>query len=75
MINTAHCSFVICQMDQFIVDTTHRAMAQDALSESHPISVEIIDPSEIAANFDDITYNKVLEGISHLITSHAKLTI
>ncbi|XP_071825548.1 aminopeptidase Ey-like isoform X2 [Apostichopus japonicus] len=45
-------------MDQFIVDTTHEALARDALSESHPISVEIRDPDEIGARFDTITYSK-----------------
>lgn len=46
-------------MEQFILDKTQPALALDALSSSHPISVAVHDPSEIEAIFDTISYSKV----------------
>ncbi|CAH0561852.1 unnamed protein product [Brassicogethes aeneus] len=45
-------------MDQFIRDKTQPALALDALTSSHPISVNVYDPAEIAAIFDTISYSK-----------------
>jgi aminopeptidase N len=46
-------------MEQFILDKTQPALALDALSSSHPISVAVHDPAEIEAIFDTISYSKV----------------
>lgn len=46
-------------MDQFILDKTQPALALDALTSSHPISVTVHDPSEIQVIFDTISYSKV----------------
>ncbi|XP_071941706.1 glutamyl aminopeptidase-like [Antedon mediterranea] len=45
-------------MDQFILYATHTAMAMDCLQSSHPISVNVQEPSQIAAVFDAISYDK-----------------
>ncbi|RZC34845.1 endoplasmic reticulum aminopeptidase 1-like [Asbolus verrucosus] len=45
-------------MEQFILDKTQPALALDALSSSHPISVAVHDPAEIEAIFDTISYSK-----------------
>nr|XP_022900776.1 endoplasmic reticulum aminopeptidase 1-like isoform X2 [Onthophagus taurus] len=45
-------------MEQFILDKTQPALALDALVSSHPISVQVHDPSEIEAIFDTISYSK-----------------
>lgn len=45
-------------MDQFILDKIQPALDLDALESSHPISVQVKDPSEIEAIFDTISYNK-----------------
>lgn len=47
-------------MEQFILDKTQPALALDALSSSHPISVAVHDPAEIEAIFDTISYSKVV---------------
>lgn len=46
-------------MEQFVLEKTQPALALDALSTSHPISVDVRDPKEIEAIFDTISYNKV----------------
>ncbi|XP_065165053.1 endoplasmic reticulum aminopeptidase 1-like isoform X2 [Atheta coriaria] len=45
-------------MEQFIVDKTQPALALDALSSSHPVSVPVHDPNEIEAIFDTISFSK-----------------
>ncbi|XP_058801112.1 endoplasmic reticulum aminopeptidase 2-like isoform X2 [Phymastichus coffea] len=45
-------------MDQFILDKIQPALDLDALASSHPISVQVKDPSEIESIFDTISYNK-----------------
>ncbi|XP_018327042.1 endoplasmic reticulum aminopeptidase 1 isoform X2 [Agrilus planipennis] len=45
-------------LEQFILDKTQPALALDALSSSHPISVTVHDPKEIEAIFDSISYSK-----------------
>jgi aminopeptidase N len=49
-------------LEQFVVDKTQPALALDALASSHPISVEVRDPSEIEAIFDAISYSKVIKA-------------
>lgn len=46
-------------MEQFILDKTQPALSLDALATSHPISVQVGDPTEIESIFDTISYNKV----------------
>eukprot|EP00794_Sanderia_malayensis_P019407 gene19407-21330_t len=45
-------------MEQFSNDKTHTAMILDAHSGSHPISVKVKDPKDIASIFDNISYDK-----------------
>ncbi|XP_071788649.1 endoplasmic reticulum aminopeptidase 1-like [Asterias amurensis] len=45
-------------MDQFTVFTTQNALWVDSHGNSHPISVDVKDPSEINAIFDGISYDK-----------------
>ena len=49
-------------MQQFISLEIYSAMNLDALESSHPISVDVKDPSQIFEIFDSISYNK---GIIH----------
>ena len=46
--------------DQFLVDVVVPALDLDALTTSHPVSVQVKDPNEILAIFDTISYKKVL---------------
>ena len=46
-------------MDQFFLDMIRPALSLDALTTSHPISVDVKDPKEIEAIFDTISYKKV----------------
>ena len=46
-------------LDQFVVSTTQDAMALDSLESSHPIMANVVNPSEIEAIFDVISYKKV----------------
>ncbi len=46
-------------MEQFSADKMQRASSLDAHSDSHPISVKVKDPKEIASIFDSISYDKV----------------
>lgn len=46
-------------MQQFVLDMTQPGLNLDALSNSHPISVAVHDPTEIEAIFDTISYSKV----------------
>ncbi|MEW6440418.1 MAG: M1 family metallopeptidase [bacterium] len=43
---------------QFVASEHGRALRLDGLSESHPIEVEVRDPSEISEIFDAISYSK-----------------
>jgi len=45
-------------LDQFIISTTQDAMTLDSLEASHAIMVQVRNPNEIEAIFDDITYKK-----------------
>ncbi|KAF6199081.1 hypothetical protein GE061_007106, partial [Apolygus lucorum] len=45
-------------MEQFVLDKTQAGLDLDALSNSHPISVAVHDPTEIEAIFDTISYSK-----------------
>ncbi|XP_024085404.1 endoplasmic reticulum aminopeptidase 1-like isoform X2 [Cimex lectularius] len=45
-------------MEQFVLDKTQAGLNLDALSNSHPISVAVQDPTEIEAIFDTISYSK-----------------
>ncbi len=44
--------------NQFLDDSTEAALELDALKTSHPIDVEVKEPSEIAEIFDQISYDK-----------------
>ena len=44
--------------DQFLDDAMNTAMSIDALKTSHPIDVEVNNPSEIREIFDSISYDK-----------------
>lgn len=46
-------------IDQFIHSRTMPALKTDALSTSHTLSVTVVDPADIEAIFDAISYNKV----------------
>ena len=46
-------------MDQFIVDDTQLSLTLDSHANSHPISAEVKDPSQINSIFDSISYDKV----------------
>lgn len=46
-------------MDQFLLDKCQLSMNLDQMSNSHPISVPVHNPSEINALFDTISYDKV----------------
>ena len=52
--------FSVHQDDQFLVDTINNAMYSDGKTSSHPISVPVQDPAEIAEIFDAISYEKVI---------------
>ncbi len=41
-----------------VISRTAAALAGDALAHSHPIDVEVKDPSEVAQIFDEISYGK-----------------
>ena len=56
-------------MDQFIVDDVQSSMVLDSHLNSHPISVEVKDPSQINEIFDTISYDKVFKDIV-LLVSH-----
>lgn len=43
----------------FVDDALSAALYSDALASSHPISVPVLDPSEIGEIFDTISYEKV----------------
>jgi len=43
---------------QYVLDTMGTALAADQLKSTHPISVEVKDPSEIDQIFDEISYEK-----------------
>ncbi|XP_039283006.1 LOW QUALITY PROTEIN: glutamyl aminopeptidase [Nilaparvata lugens] len=45
-------------MEQFVLDKTQPGLNLDALTNSHPISVGVHDPTEIEAIFDTISYSK-----------------
>lgn len=45
-------------IDQFVISTTHVALAVDSLRSSHPIMANAKDPHEIEALFDPISYRK-----------------
>eukprot|EP00095_Tigriopus_kingsejongensis_P001279 maker-scaffold359_size197282-snap-gene-0.25 protein:Tk01279 transcript:maker-scaffold359_size197282-snap-gene-0.25-mRNA-1 annotation:"aminopeptidase n-like" len=45
-------------MEQFITSEVQNVMKLDALASSHPVSVEVHDPDEIAEIFDRISYAK-----------------
>ncbi|KAJ3321940.1 hypothetical protein HDU76_013989, partial [Blyttiomyces sp. JEL0837] len=44
--------------DQFISEETQKAMDADASLFTHPVAVDVADPSEIEGIFDDISYAK-----------------
>ena len=50
-------------MDQFIVDDVQSSMVLDSHLNSHPISVEVKDPSQINEIFDTISYDKVFKEL------------
>ena len=52
-------------MEQFVLHKTQPGLHLDALSNSHPISVAVNDPTEIEAIFDTISYSKV--NVTHVI--------
>jgi aminopeptidase N len=43
----------------FFVTDSFTAMDKDSLETSHPVSVDVNDPDEINAIFDEISYTKV----------------
>ncbi|KAL1122590.1 hypothetical protein AAG570_002920 [Ranatra chinensis] len=45
-------------MEQFVLEKTQPGLNLDALTNSHPISVAVHDPTEIEAIFDTISYSK-----------------
>merc|ERR550534_2568521 len=45
-------------MDQFVTADLHPTLVADSLTSSHPISVEVSHPSQIAELFDSISYGK-----------------
>ena len=47
------------QLDQFVVLELQEVLESDALSSSHPISVEVHDSDQINEIFDWISYAKV----------------
>ncbi|XKL66949.1 hypothetical protein PGB90_010369 [Kerria lacca] len=58
-------------LDQFVVDELENVLALDALVSSHPISVEVSDPSEINEIFDGISYSKgasIIRMMDHFLT-------
>uniref|UniRef100_A0A1B0DCY6 Aminopeptidase n=1 Tax=Phlebotomus papatasi TaxID=29031 RepID=A0A1B0DCY6_PHLPP len=59
-------------MDLFVVGELQNVFALDALSSSHPISVEVANPDEINDIFDRISYGKgasIIRMMDHFLTS------
>ena len=54
-------------MEQFLINDLHRAFRLDALTTSHPITVDVEDPEDIKTVFDSITYSKVRTETTFLI--------
>jgi len=46
-------------MDQLTISETQASMSLDALRSSHPVSVPVHQPNDIAEIFDAISYKKV----------------
>ncbi len=46
-------------MDQALLFNNQGAMAEDQLTNSHPIMAEVKDPAQINSLFDSISYDKV----------------
>ncbi|XP_066912412.1 glutamyl aminopeptidase-like isoform X1 [Clytia hemisphaerica] len=60
-------------MDQFIVDDVQSSMVLDSHLNSHPISVEVKDPSQINEIFDTISYDKgasIIRMMKHFLGSN-----
>jgi aminopeptidase N len=55
-------------LDYFKIETSD-VMVMDSLKTSHPINVEVKDPSEIATLFDLISYEKVIIFFKQFIIS------
>ena len=47
-------------LDRFVIEALQSVMENDALQTSHPISVTVHHPEEIAEIFDGISYSKGL---------------
>ena len=45
-------------LDRFVIEAFQTVMENDALQTSHPISVTVHHPQEIAEIFDGISYSK-----------------
>ncbi|XP_055679682.1 aminopeptidase N-like isoform X1 [Lutzomyia longipalpis] len=59
-------------MDLFVVMELHAVFSLDALSSSHPISVDVANPDEISDIFDRISYGKgaaIIRMMDHFLTS------
>uniref|UniRef100_A0A915IPG6 Aminopeptidase n=1 Tax=Romanomermis culicivorax TaxID=13658 RepID=A0A915IPG6_ROMCU len=56
------------QMSNFVSDCLESALWLDGLVNTHPVSSEIVDPSEIESMFDDISYSKGASLIRYLMS-------
>lgn len=55
-------------MSNFVSDSLESALWLDGLVNTHPVSSEIVDPSEIESMFDDISYSKGASLIRYLMS-------
>ena len=58
-------------LDQFVVIDTQSVMRIDSLASSHPISIPVKHPDEIAGIFDRISYSKgaaIIRMMDHFLT-------
>ncbi|TRY69463.1 hypothetical protein TCAL_04682 [Tigriopus californicus] len=60
-------------MEQFITSELQNVMRVDALTSSHPVSVKVSNPDEIAQIFDRISYGKgatIIRMMDHFLTEN-----
>lgn len=61
-------------LDQFVTNDLQTVMQMDALDSSHPVSVEVEHPHEIADIFDGISYQKgatIIRMMEHFLTARS----
>ncbi|GLH11001.1 Aminopeptidase N, partial [Gryllus bimaculatus] len=58
-------------LDKIVTEQMHPVLETDALNSSHPVSVEVQNPSQISEAFDEVSYNKgacLIRMLNHSLT-------